>query len=89
MANKCDLHENRVITEAEGREYAAAHDATYFETSALNGRGIDLGMKQIAEDLVDYHLSLEKQTTGRSVVYEDEPNDTQDKKGNRFCCTVS
>jgi GTPase SAR1 family protein len=91
LANKCDLQSSRVISETEGREYALSKEAYYFETSALNGRGIEKAMQTIAENLVEYHLlsSDDSQFTLTSnLEYEDEEN-KKEKGTKRFCCNIS
>ena len=40
VGNKCDMTEERVISEEQARNWANAHCINYFETSALNGEGI-------------------------------------------------
>ena len=39
--NKGDLERQRVVSKQEGMDYAASAGATYYETSAKLGRGID------------------------------------------------
>jgi len=39
--NKADLERQRVVSKQDGMDYAASCGATYFETSAKLGRGID------------------------------------------------
>ncbi|KAI6209991.1 hypothetical protein M3Y96_00279800 [Aphelenchoides besseyi] len=93
MANKSDLASSRVISETEGREYAASKGAIYFETSALNGRGIETGMRTIAEQLLEYHrlnstYDSEKEDTLKRV----EPQETKErdiKPRSKSCCTIS
>lgn len=100
FANKCDLRDRRAISETEGRDYAASHEASYFETSALTGHGIDFAMHKIAEDLVEYHLlgggpdeatsrfstnSIDPQTRDN----ESNEDSKRTKSNSRFCCTIS
>lgn len=40
VGNKCDVIEDRVISEEQARNWANANQINYFETSALSGEGI-------------------------------------------------
>ena len=37
IGNKCDLHENRMISTQRGQDFADQHGVAFFETSAKNG----------------------------------------------------
>ncbi|KAI6204782.1 hypothetical protein M3Y94_00716600 [Aphelenchoides besseyi] len=93
MANKSDLASSRVISETEGREYAASKGAIYFETSALNGRGIETGMRTIAEQLLEYHRlnstydSEKEEMPKRAEAPETKERDM--KSRSKSCCTIS
>ena len=41
MANKIDLEEKRVITQEQGKAFAASKNMPYFETSAKTGEGLN------------------------------------------------
>ena len=47
LGNKCDV-EPRVITEEQGNKMAAELNISYFETSALNGQGINEAFEHLA-----------------------------------------
>lgn len=83
MANKSDLEECRVISEEEGRQFAESINATYFETSAMNGRGIESSMRHIAEDM----LNKSKELVERDSLKLDPSLEENDKE-RRFCCNV-
>ena len=40
VGNKCDLEENREVTEEEGKEFAERHGMLFFETSAKTGQNV-------------------------------------------------
>ena len=51
LGNKCDM-EPRVITEEQGNKMAEELKINYFETSALNGQGINEAFEQLARDIM-------------------------------------
>ncbi|CAE7612195.1 dnajc27 [Symbiodinium sp. CCMP2456] len=56
-ANKVDLG-RRVVTRAEGEEFAIAHGMRYFETSAATGDAVTDAMHFLFEQAVSHHLEL-------------------------------
>jgi Rab family protein len=92
FANKCDLSDARVISQTEGEAYAREHEAEYFETSALNGRGIEKGIRVIAEDLMEHHLlSLNDNSSSiENITFDKEQSETTEKqKSSSSCCAIS
>ena len=51
LGNKCDI-EPRVVTEEQGIKMAEELKVSYFETSALNGQGINEAFEQLARDIM-------------------------------------
>jgi small GTP-binding protein len=51
LGNKCDI-EPRVVTEDQGSKLAEELKVSYFETSALNGQGINEAFEQLARDIM-------------------------------------
>ena len=51
LGNKCDI-EPRVVTEEQGTKMAEELKVSYFETSALNGQGINEAFEQLAKDIM-------------------------------------
>ncbi len=51
LGNKCDFEE-RVITEEQGKKLAEELKISYFETSALNGQGINEAFEQLTLDIM-------------------------------------
>ncbi len=45
VGNKCDKEEAREVTYEEGKEFASMYELEYFETSALNGKNVDMIFK--------------------------------------------
>ncbi|CAE7770354.1 dnajc27 [Symbiodinium pilosum] len=56
-ANKVDLG-RRVVTRAEGEEFATSHGMRYFETSAATGDAVTDAMTFLFEQAVSHHLEL-------------------------------
>ena len=63
IGNKSDLEEKRVISKDKGKNLAEENDMIFFETSALNGNGIENAFKKCIEAVDkkirngDYNLS--------------------------------
>ena len=55
IGNKSDLEENRVITKERGEELARENRMMFFETSALNGNGVEEAFQKSIE-LVDQKI---------------------------------
>ena len=51
LGNKCDFEE-RAITEEQGKKLAEELKISYFETSALNGQGINEAFEQLTLDIM-------------------------------------
>jgi small GTP-binding protein len=56
VGNKCDLADDRKVTEDEAREWAEAHNCPYSETSARSGAGVTPLFKRAAAMLASNHL---------------------------------
>ena len=51
LGNKCDIKE-RVVSQQQGKEMAQELNISYFETSALNGKGINEAFKHLAKEIM-------------------------------------
>ena len=51
LGNKCDM-ESRVVTEEMGKEMAKELNVDYYETSALNGLGINEAFEGLTKDIM-------------------------------------
>lgn len=49
--NKADLEKLREVTTAEGKEWADARNASFFETSALTGKNVQESFQQIVRNI--------------------------------------
>jgi Ras-related protein Rab-1A len=53
VATKCDLSDERVVTEDEARTLAEEHSIPYLETSSRNGTNVDTGFTMLTKYVVE------------------------------------
>jgi GTPase SAR1 family protein len=79
VGTKIDLEGERCITRESGLEFSVANGATYLETSAKTGLGIQAAFQLICEKLLQSEMT--KASSGHGLELADEPR--QKKKE---CC---
>ena len=82
LGNKCDV-EPRVITEEQGNKMAAELNISYFETSALNGQGINEAFEHLAREIMKKKGVGDDHKTGGIVLNNNKNKKKEDKGG---CC---
>ncbi|MHA1444079.1 MAG: Rab family GTPase [Candidatus Hodarchaeales archaeon] len=64
FGNKCDLHDIRAVTNEEGHAKAKKFGATFFETSALAGSGVEEAFFLLARHIVE-HIDRKREALDR------------------------
>ena len=80
FGNKCDLIEERKVTNEEAKEFADNNEIIYFETSAKDNINIKEGFEKISEDAYSKALAEEE---GKIELLKKNNNNRKNKK--RFC----
>ena len=80
FGNKCDLIEERKITNEEAKEFADNNEIIYFETSAKDNINIKEGFEKISEDAYSKALAEEE---AKIELLKKNNNNKKNKK--RFC----
>ena len=90
-ANKCDLYEEKEISDEEGEEFAKSKDAFFAFTSAKNDSGITNLFENIAMKILEPNFDLNDITKGTNKNKKENSNnslklnsDIQNKK--KKCC---
>ena len=79
ISNKSDLIGSRTVTRAEGEALAAKHKVPYFETSALNGSGVQEAFDSII------HSVMQRLDTAAGRQRGDIELSTESKEGGCPC----
>ena len=79
LGNKCDLTDNRRVSNQNGQSYATQYNMEFFETSALSGTMVQEAIKRIADtasqmDTVPY---FSDEVATKISLDKDDPVDQQ------------
>ena len=81
LGNKCDM-EPRAVTEEQGNKLAEELKISYFETSALNGNGINEAFESLTKDI----MKRKGVDNGANESIELKNDKKKKKKDNSGCC---
>ena len=74
VGNKCDLKDDRCISENEAKDFAESHHLEYIETSALNGNNIKYVFESTATGALK---NLTVQAKNENVILTNETKDSR------------
>ena len=80
FGNKCDLIDERKVTEKEAKEFANDNEIIYFETSAKENINIKEGFEKISEDAYVKALADEE-----AKIELSKKNDKKNNNKKKFC----
>ena len=86
IGNKCDLEDKRVITQAQGKEFADTYGLKFIETSAKKNFNVSEAFETLGRELMNAgaEKKIEKQKENKKIsVAKAQDLTTQNKKG---CC---
>ena len=84
IGNKCDLVEERVIDEERAKNLASELDIKYYETSALNGKGIEEAFEGLVKLILKKNKIIPESRTISLV--SAKPEDVIEKNGKKKGC---
>lgn len=93
VANKCDLYEERIVTQKEGNDLAINYNFTFVETSAKNNINVKTTFVKICEEIIT--KAEMRMNSYDSDIMDDEDDRPyylrelipyKDKRKNKKCC---
>ena len=89
IGNKCDLTEERMVSEEKGREKAESLSIQYYETSAASGKGINEAFLGLAEIILNNNKLKNNSSRTISLASKKAENiieNNENKKKKKKCC---
>lgn len=80
VGNKCDLEEERIVTEEEGKEIAENNKMNFLEASGKNGTNVKEAFYQLAEEIINGVQRKRMQTISLAKSKKEETKRVKD------CC---
>ena len=87
MGNKIDLTDDREIKTEDAEKFAEENQYKYFETSAKTGEGIDDGVRELVNQVLnDANKDNEQENYARDSVQLKKDTGKSDKEKKKGCC---
>ena len=87
IGNKVDKEDERVVSESEARDLADQYDMKYYESSAMQNKGIDTSIQSIAKEIyANRHSFAITSSFVLSPPSKKVTNNGQKNKKNSKCC---
>ena len=82
LGNKCDLEDERKISEEEGKKLASQYNISFYETSNKDGKNIEAACSDLINKIIEYKEKEEKEKKKENGKNENK-NIVLDKKTNK------
>ncbi len=77
VGNKCDLSNERKVTEEEGKKLADEFGLLFFETSAKTGYNVNFAIETLIADIIKHYKKFEER---KIKLKKDDTKNISDKK---------
>ena len=92
VANKCDLFEERIVTQKEGNDLAIKYNFTFVETSGKNDINVKTTFVKICEEII-VKAEMRMNSIDSEIMYDDDKPSYlrelipyKDRKKKKCCC---